>query len=128
MKTLVDLFADTYALFAAVDGARSYKAHFEEGKLATTALNLVEFAYGIQRRGFGDRLDKLLPPLFDLVVEPDRSVVAAAARFKVERLEAGAKCSFVDAWGYATARSLGVPFLTGDEDFRGVPGVKLVKA
>jgi hypothetical protein len=30
--------------------------------------------------------------------------------------------------GTWTALSLGVPFLTGDEDFRGVPGVRFVKA
>lgn len=123
-----DAFADTYALFAAVDGSRAYKPYFAAGKLATTALNLVEFAYGLRRRRLARELDALLPPLFDLVVEPERGVVAEAARFKAERLEAGAKCSFVDAWGYATARSLAVPFLTGDEAFRGVPGVKFLKA
>lgn len=125
---MANVFADTYALFAAVDGARAYKPHLVEGEVATTALNVVEFAYGIHRRGLAARLDELLPPLLDLVVEPERSVVADAAIFKAERLAAGARCTFVDAWGYATARSLKLPFLTGDEDFRGVPGVKFVKA
>ncbi|MGQ0535255.1 MAG: hypothetical protein ACT4PT_04205 [Methanobacteriota archaeon] len=36
--------------------------------------------------------------------------------------------SFVGAWGYATARCLELPFRTGDDCFRGVPGVKFVKA
>ena len=123
-----EVLADTYALFAAVDGAKSYKGLFVDGGIVTTALNLVEFAYGMHRRGFSENLGDLLPPLLDVVVEPGRQVVAEAAQFKIDRLAAGARCSFVDAWGYATARSLGLPFLTGDEDFRGVPGVKFVKA
>lgn len=125
---MASVFADTYALFAAVDGAKAYKPHFVEGEVATTALNVVEFAYGMRRRGFAAQLDALIPPLLDIVVEPERRVVSEAARFKSDRLDAGARCSFVDAWGYATARSLDLPFLTGDEDFRGVPGVKFVKA
>lgn len=123
-----DAIADTYALFAALDGAPAYRRSFVGGNVGTTALNLVEFAYGLVRRGHDERLDELLDPFLELVVEPDPEVVARAARFKEARREAGARCSFVDAWGYATAQWLGVPFLTGDEDFRGVPGVRFLKA
>jgi predicted nucleic acid-binding protein len=125
---LPDVLADTYALFAAVDGARAYRRYFLRSSVATTALNVVEFAFGLLRRGQAAKLGELLPPFLDLVVEPGRAVVEEAARFKRDRLLAGANCSYVDAWGYATSRSLGVPFLTGDEDFRGVPGVRFVKA
>jgi predicted nucleic acid-binding protein len=125
---LADLFADTYALLAHFDGAPSFRPHFAKGGVVTTALNAVEFAHGLLLRGLDDDVDRLLRPVLDIVVEPPHVAVAEAARFKRARREAGARCSYVDAWGYATARALDVPFLTGDEDFRGVPGVKFVKA
>lgn len=124
---MVELVADTYALLAHYDGARAYRPFFEQ-EIVTTALNAVEFAHALMVRGHTKRLGELLPPVLSIVVEPDHEVVQAAARFKHERRAAGAKCSYVDAWGYATARSLDAAFLTGDEDFRGVPGVKFVKA
>ena len=125
---MTDFFADTYALFAALQGAPAYAEQFEARRGATTALNVVEFAYGLRRRDLAAHLPSVLPPVLDLVVQPPHSVVDRAARFKAERREAGAPCSYVDAWGYATARWLDVPFLTGDDDFRGVPGVRFLKA
>jgi len=125
---LPEIFADTYALFASLEGARNYRKPLLENTPVTTALNVVELAYGMYRRGQAKRLLEILPVFEAMIVEPDRTVVAEAARFKHERLEAGARCSFVDAWGYSTARKLGLVFLTGDEDFRGVPGVRFLKA
>ncbi|MHB8604739.1 MAG: PIN domain-containing protein [Thermoplasmatota archaeon] len=124
---MVEIVADTYALIAHYDGARSYRPFFE-AEIGTTALNAVEFAHALILRGHAKRLGDLMSPVLSIIVEPDRGVVEAAARFKHERRAAGAKCSYVDAWGYATARLLDAAFLTGDEDFRGVPGVKFVKA
>lgn len=123
-----DFFADTYALVAHYKGSKAYAPIFAEGRALTTALNLVEFAHAVDRAGRGEDLRDLLAPLYSHVVDPPREAVLAAARFKRERLEAGAVCSYVDAWGYATARAFDLAFVTGDEDFRGVPGVRFVKA
>lgn len=125
---MVDYFADSYALFAAIDNSKAYRPYFRDATLATTSLDLLEFAYGLHKRGRASKIDAVLPPFLDIVVEPRPQVAAEAAAFKHARISAGGKCSYVDAWGYATARSLDVPFLTGDEDFRGIPGVKFVKA
>lgn len=122
------LFADTYALLAYVDGRAEYVRLLSGGDYATTALNACEYAHRILARGHGEALELAMPPVLDHVVQPGPEVPLAAAQFKLDRLRAGARCSYVDAWGYATARSLGLQFLTGDEDFRGVPGVKFVKA
>lgn len=120
-------FADTYGLLAHVNGSPEYIRLLSGGDYVTTALNACEYAHKILARGQGDALELALPPILNKVVEPGPEVALAAAQFKLDRLLAGAHCSYVDAWGYATARSLGLPFLTGDEDFRGVPGVKFVK-
>ena len=125
---MAKLFADTYALLGHVDGFPAYVRLLSDGDYVTTALNACEYAHKILMRGQGEALDLALPPILDHVVQPGPEVPLAAAQFKRDRLKAGAECSYVDAWGYATARSLGLQFLTGDEDFRGVPGVKFVKA
>ncbi len=120
-------FADTYGLLAHVDGSPEYIRLLSGGDYVTTALNACEYAHKILARGQADALALAMPPVMAKVVEPGQEVPLAAAQFKMDRLRAGAGCSYVDAWGYATARSLGLPFLTGDDDFRGVPGVKFVK-
>lgn len=126
---MADLFADTYALWAFYNGSRPYRALFEGREMATTSINLVEFAAALLRAKAAREaeLPVLLAPLRPMVHEPRPSVVEAAASFKAGMAAARRSCSHVDAWGYATARSLGVPFLTGDEAFRRVPHVEFVK-
>ncbi len=124
---MTQVFADTYALLAHFDGTKAYTGLLVDGAFATTALNVTEVAYRLLQRGQAQDLGRVLPVLQRHVVEPNQSVIEAAARFKWARRQSGANCSYVDAWGYATAQHLGIPFLTGDEDFRGVPGVKFVK-
>jgi len=109
-------------------GSKRLRPYFERD-LATTALNLAELAASLLRSGAikAPEVDGMLQPLRPMVVEPGPRVVREAALFKVSMQATGLNCSPVDAWGYATARSLGVPFLTGDEAFRKVPHVEFVK-
>lgn len=126
---MADYLADSYALFAHVEDKASYRAYFDEHRAATTAMNLVELGYGLLRRGWPpEGVGRALDTLASVVVEPPTHVAMEAARFRRSMVQAGADCSYVDAWGYATAQWLGVPFLTGDDDFRKVPGVEFVKA
>jgi predicted nucleic acid-binding protein len=126
---LPDYFADTYALWAFYKGSRAYRPYFERHELATTAINLVEFSATLLRSGDAREQDlrSLLAPLRPMVVEPAPHVVEAAAAFKANMAAARKNCSHVDAWGYATARSLSVPFLTGDREFKAIPAVEFVK-
>lgn len=39
----------------------------------------------------------------------------------------GLTCSYIDAAGYAHARRLGLPFLTGDPAFEGIEGVEFLR-
>lgn len=126
---MAEFFADTYALLAHYNGSTRFRPYFAEHDLATTSLNLVEFAYALMRAGIGDEREivSLLAPLRTLVVEPEPAVVQSAASMKASMAKRGLSCSYVDAWGYSTARSLRVPFLTGDAAFRDVPHVEFVK-
>lgn len=123
----MELFADTYAFLAALDGSTAYRDVMAGATIRTTGPNVQEAAHALLRRGHTD-LGAYLGPLLGTVVREPSGVPEAAARFRFQRQQAGRDCSTVDAWGYATAQALGIPFLTGDEDFRGVPGVKFVKA
>jgi uncharacterized protein len=120
------VFADTYALVAHWEGRPAYRSLANEEPV-TTALNLLELGQVMLRRR-APHVTEVLAAWQPRVVEPDPSIPLEAARFRLERQEAGADCSTVDVWGYATARHLGIPFLTGDRGFRGVPGVKFLKA
>ena len=124
------VLADTYAFVALLDGSPEYDKLLRESDVVTTSLNLVELAHTLMQRGRSQGVDDALRPLAKTCVEPPSIAATAreAAIFRHERNSAGGRVSTVDAWAYATARSLGIPFLTGDEDFRGVPDVKFVKA
>ncbi len=56
-------------------------------------------------------------------LDPDRRLLKAAARFRVDH----PGLSHVDCLGYLLAREHGVPFLTGDDGFRGMENVEFVK-
>lgn len=127
---MAKVFADTYALVSAMDGSAPYIKMLRENDIVTTHLNLVELGRAVALRHGTVAVASALRPLAPHCVEPGNgaAIAATAAVFRFERNAAGGNLSTVDAWGYAMARDLDVPFLTGDEDFRGVPGVKFVKA
>jgi predicted nucleic acid-binding protein len=126
---LPDVFADTYAILAILKGSKRYQKALDGRDPATTALNLCEAGYALLRAKAATEADfgSLLSPFDAWLVEPPRSVARDAAAFKHGMALAKRDCSLADAWGYATARSLRVPFLTGDESFRGTPHVEFVK-
>lgn len=124
---MAEFFADSYAFVSALDGSKAYQRLLASGDFVTTRLNAVEVGYAMVLRGGKDLLATALPAILEKCVEPPPAAVAQAVAFRRERNQAGGKLSTVDAWGYATALGFGIPFLTGDEGFRGVPGVKFVK-
>lgn len=125
---MTDLFADSYAFLAAADGSKAYHKVLAENDIVTSHAHALEVAYGLLHRDHVAALEATLRPVLALCITPPSAVVKDAAIFRHERRSAGANCSYTDAWGYATARSMDIPFLTGDEGFRGVPGVKFLKA
>ncbi len=127
---MADHFADSYALLAMLEGAENYRPYKQRPSLKTTQLNLLEVAYILHRRhGFStEELAAHLAPLRPFVVTPAPTVIPKAAETKHQLRQLGKNVSYIDAWGYATARWLDIPFLTGDEDFRDVDGVEFVKA
>lgn len=129
-RTLADFFADSYALMAHLEDRPSYRTYFDSMRPVTTQMNLLEIAYILHRRhGLStDELASHLAPMRPFVVTPAPTVIPQAAETKHQLRQLSKDVSYIDAWGYATARWLDIPFLTGDEDFRGLDHVEFVKA
>lgn len=68
-----------------------------------------------------------LAPFEASAVHPEWNVLKEAAGFRHEMRRKGKNCSYVDAAGYSQARSEGIPFLTGDPAFKGLPGVEFLE-
>jgi predicted nucleic acid-binding protein len=67
----------------------------------------------------------LFKALIPAVLQPSPETIKAAAKFRLK--QAKLKLSYIDCLGYVLAQEIKLPFLTGDEGFKGLPGVKFVK-
>lgn len=126
-KTLPDLFADSYALVALLEGNERYVRIFRRREVATSALNLLEVYSTLLRRFDRAECRALTTGIVPMIVPVPPEVAFAAGEFRQSMRSERRDCSYIDAWGYAAAQHLGVPFLTGDPAFRHVDGVEFVR-
>jgi predicted nucleic acid-binding protein len=126
-RTLVDLFADSYAFVAFVEGNERYRRIFQRKELATSAMNVLEVYATLLRRLSQEEARKIVTPMMAFVTAIPPEVAIPAGQFRHQMRAKGKDCSYIDAWGYAASQSLGVPFLTGDTAFRGITGVEFVR-
>ncbi len=124
---MVELLADTYALFGLLEGNPRYRALFAHENVVTTALNVVEVYAVLLRRVEKEKAREFADSCLALAVDVPGGVALPAGEFRAQRAAAKKNCSHIDAWGYAAARALGRKFLTGDEAFRGLSNVMFVK-
>ncbi len=116
------VFFDTYALIAVKNRKKSYDK-FVDVVGVTTVFNLCEYAWLLRRE-----LDKKIVFLEIIKVDPllvdvDVEIVANAVEIRLKNKN----MSMPDAIGYATSLFLKIPFVTGDDDFKGLPNVVFVK-
>lgn len=124
---MADYFADTYAFFARVEGNPRYRRIFQRSNVVTSALNVLEtYAVMLTRLPKADAL-RLANACFRYVVDVPAEAAFDAAEFKRQMGTLRRNCSTVDAWGYAAARRLSCPFLTGDLPFKGLANVAFVR-
>jgi len=75
-------------------------------------------------RDFGEKTaNRNFRRLLGAAVREEDADLIAAARMKVSHAVRGRRFSFVDCLGFCVARRLKMRFVTGDEAFKGVPGV-----
>lgn len=122
-----DFFADSYAFVAHLEGNERYIRIFRRKEVATSALNLLEVYATLLRRLDQVESREFTASIVPMVVTVPSEVAFAAAEFRQSMRAQKRDCSYIDAWGYAAAQDLGVPFLTGDPAFRHVEGVEFVR-
>lgn len=120
-----DYFFDTYALVALFKGKESYRGYGGPSiGIATTGLNLMEFAYVALRSGKpAGEVEKRFRELEEHCHPIYSELLLKVALFRTRH----PRMSYVDCIGYLMARELDVPFLTGDDAFQGMEGVEFVK-
>jgi len=124
---LPDLFADSYALVAFLEGNERYLRIFRRNSIATSSLNLLEVYATLLRRLDRAESRELTAGIVSMIVPIPPEVAFAAGEFRLMMRSQERDCSYIDAWGYAAAQHLGIPFLTGDPSFRGVENVEFVR-
>ncbi len=105
-------------------GSESYKKYFS-CECRTSLMNLLEVYYA-DLRDFGrEAAVSDFQRLKMNAVEIKDEDVFEAMEFKLSKKHAN--LSYADCIGYIMARHMGVKFLTGDKQFKGLPGVEFVK-
>ncbi|MEK6960353.1 MAG: PIN domain-containing protein [Nanoarchaeota archaeon] len=116
-------FFDLYALLEIVKGGEKYK-HFTESDMVTSRLNLFELYY-ILLRDTDERTALLaLDKYYDFSIDFDIATIQDASKMKLTYKRRN--LSMADCVGYCLAGQLGIPFLTGDCQFRDMPNVQFV--
>ncbi len=117
-------FFDTYAFYEIIEGNENYKPYINAA-IFTTRMNLMELHYGLLRKYGKEAADHKYDELKQFAVEVSDDIIKAANMFR--KLHRKRKLSYVDCIGYILAKSLGVPFLTGDQQFKELANVEYVK-
>lgn len=112
---------------ALLEGNDRYLRIFRRKSIATSALNLLEVYATLLRRFDRAECRELTAGIVPMVVSVPPEIAFAAGDFRQVMRSLRRDCSYVDAWGYAAAQHLGIPFLTGDPAFRQVDGVEFVR-
>ena len=122
-----DYVADSYALVALLEGNDRYVRIFRRKEVVTTSLNVLEVYSTLLRRIPQAEARELTTGFLSIVVPVPPDAAFSAGDFRQSMRAKKRDCSYVDAWGYAAASSLRVPFLTGDSAFRQIENVEFVR-
>lgn len=119
-------FLDTYAIIEFLKSNKAYVKYFKQRNI-TIRLNLMELYYK-SLRDFGKELaDKFYSMFLAFVVDFNDDAIKEAMEFRLKMRKEGKDFSYTDAIGYIVAKKNKVKFLTGDNEFKGLPNVKFVK-
>lgn len=119
----VSYFFDTYAIIELLLKNQAY-AKYNDYPLVTTALNKIEAGWWALTR-YDKKFAEILVESLSNVVEIGDDVIVEAMIFKQKHKKR--KLSAADVIGYTFARKNNLLFLTGDMQFKDMPGVKYVK-
>ncbi|MEM4240080.1 MAG: PIN domain-containing protein [Candidatus Woesearchaeota archaeon] len=120
---MVNYFFDTYAVIELLKRNPVY-LKYGEFPLITTILNKIELTWWALNE-HGEEFADILRKSIVHVVEIDDEVIRNAMLFRKNHKKRD--ISNADAIGYAYALKNNIRFLTGDQQFKGLPNVEYVK-
>lgn len=123
VNVVPDYLADAYALIELAKGNPEYE-RFSSTQLLTTVFGNTEAFYALLRLGDQEYALQALTEYQETAQPITAEIIAKAMQFRLEHKNEN--LSYADCIGYATARELGIPFLTGDKAFKGKEGVAFV--
>lgn len=122
--------ADT-SLFIAIEAERPFDASALPDELFVSVVTEGELRVGVLAATDVAIRERRLATLTTVLrLEPvpiDGPVVEAWARLRLALRDAGRRMPVNDSWIAATAMSLGVPIVTQDADYDGVPGLQVIR-
>jgi hypothetical protein len=120
-------FLDSYAIIEMARGNPSYRPFVHE-PVVTMRANLLEVYYVLAQSGERALADASLKLLGPHSVELPVELIARVAEFRLRKKgSTGRRFSYADASGYVYARENGYEFLTGADEFEGLPSVRYVR-
>lgn len=124
---ITEYFYDSYALIEYINANPSFKKYFQELGGITTKLNLMELYYAILKDVNKEKADCAFDSLLPLTVEISDETLKQAMSLRLKLKQQKVDASYVDAIGYQLSLEMGIKFLTGDKDFKGLKSVEFVK-
>jgi uncharacterized protein len=117
-------FFDSYAVIEIIGGNPDYIA-YKKCEVVLTKLILFEVYFKLIKEFTEADANKFLIESYNLAIDFSPDVIKYAAKFRLDNMNKN--LSMTDCIGYMLAKSLGIKFLTGDEQFRDMENVEFVK-
>lgn len=115
---------DTYALMEIVLGNPTFIKYLEASRVVINPFIFAEFCYGILKR-YPVEFLSFTTKFSGTIASIPAEQIMEAMKFRYENKKKDV--STTDCVSYIQARQLGIPFLTGDGAFEGMPGVEFVR-
>jgi hypothetical protein len=119
-----------YASFAIIEIAKGnprYRA-YQRGEGVTSKLNLLEVYYVLLQQGHESLAESCFRNHVGGAIDLPGELIPTVAKFRLAELgRTHRRFSYIDALGYVYARSTGFTFLTGAQEFEGLPDVEFVR-
>ena len=124
MGEITTYFFDSYAFYEILNGNSNY-TKYSKVAIVTTKLNLMELHYGLILLHGKKEADKYYDQFVQFSVEIYDNIIKLANEFRA--IHKVRKLSYIDCLGYIIAKTMNIPFLTGDMQFRDMENVEFVK-
>jgi len=120
----VNYFFDSYAIIEIFKNNPAYDK-YKEFIILTTSLNLAEVFYSLLNELDKQSADYLINNAnFEFIeITPELALESSYFRYKNKKLN----LSYADCLGYIVAKTMDIPFLTGDRGFQNMENVEYIK-